>query len=111
MANNKPTPSNVGAERAVLAGIIRHGGELLLDLSEMLTANDFSHPTLAKIFTVLRHMGIDHEYGVFETPVIIVMLVRMGVVSTTNPRQSTPKHAFTMTFHATITPEIGRAHV
>ena len=84
---DRTKPHNVGAERAVLAGIIRHGSALLMDLSELLTANDFSHPTLSKIFTVLRHMGIDKEYTLFETPTIMASISQLGISFDGKPEQ------------------------
>jgi len=67
----KPVLNDAGIERSVLSGILNHGYECLLEVSEILNHSDFYHKINRKIFSILQHMVNQNSTKTFDIPSII----------------------------------------
>lgn len=76
---------DAGMERSVLAGIIEHGADLLLEIEDILEVNDFYKSIRQTVFKILKHMV--HQKGVktFDPPTIISCATELGFYNFSKP--------------------------
>ncbi len=62
---------DAGIEVSVLAGLLQHGPDCLLDIEEILTAKDFYWNHNQKIFSILQYLTKDKQVQSFDLPSIL----------------------------------------
>lgn len=87
MRPKNPILNDIGAERATLAGILRHGADALIDIEEILTPNDFYGPHFKTLFSVMRNAVHDRGVTVFDIPVIMGTMKLMGFDRLIDPKK------------------------
>jgi replicative DNA helicase len=68
-ANNKL--QDIGIENSVIAGILQHGPDCLLDVEEIISPNDFYWRHNQTIFSILQYLVKDKNIKEFDIPSII----------------------------------------
>ena len=68
-----------GAERAVLAAILRHGADGFMEIEEIVGAKDFYWPVNQRIFNILRHLVHERDARTFDEPTILAGAKAQGM--------------------------------
>ena len=68
-----------GAERAVLAAILRHGADGFMEIEEIVGARDFYWPVNQRIFDILRHLVHERDARTFDEPTILAGAKAQGL--------------------------------
>lgn len=79
MTQVKPQPTNIAAERAVLAGLCQHGGSTYTDISEFLTTDCFTKNINQNIYKCLSEIFKTIE--TVDYPTIVVKSKELGLSS------------------------------
>jgi len=74
-------PSDVAAERAVLAGIFAHGGDVYHDIADIVTSQTFSVPSNAAIWACMEHCLKDAPNGRLDYPTLLSSANSLGLKS------------------------------
>jgi len=73
--------SDIAAERAVLAGIIKHGEEAFLDVYDIVKTNTFTLESNQVIFKCIHHIFQEKEYSEIDIPSIYSAANSLGLTS------------------------------
>jgi len=69
--NNSPLLNSAGMERSVIAGIIQHGSDILIDLEDIISTKDFYWPINQTIFSILKKLAHNDNIKQFDIPTIL----------------------------------------
>ncbi len=70
----QPCLNDIGAERAVIAALLTHGADAVLDLEELVDTNDFYAAHHRTLFTICKSLVHDQGATTFDVPTLMAKL-------------------------------------